>query len=524
MKLLNTGLSIALLSSVAVVAYAAEADPIVQVSGGQIKGRLVSDGGAVFKGVPFAQPPLGDLRWRDPAPVKPWTGVRDALEFGPVCTQQPRNLKQVEEDCLTLNLWTGEWPSKSPKPVMVWLYGGGNTGGLASVEYLDGTSMSRRGVILVTINYRVGIMGFFAHPGLTAESPRHASGNYGLLDQLAALKWIHDNIARFGGDPGRVTLFGQSAGGVDTAYLVASPSSKGLIHNAIQESGSPVHPMGSLAQAEQVGVKFAESVKAPSKAADAVKFLRAIPGPELQKVAVETLGQDNFVMFPLVDGHFIPEHPALLFKEGKEMAIPIITGSNSREEARRYNADDMRRVVRANFGSLAPKAEEFYGLANGGTGKDDPLLGNTLAQLPTDTKHRCGAVAESIWRNSHGRTTYQYQFDVPIAGEPFTKHTAEIPFVFGNLLPKGLPMGGPYTDADRKISDTIQTYWTNFAKNGDPNGNGLPKWPKSGPGLPYLEFTIHDGPVVGEGLRHDLCDMYIEGLKETIPANTAGST
>jgi para-nitrobenzyl esterase len=162
-------------------------------------------------------------------------------------------------------------------------------------------------------------------------------------------------------------------------------------------------------------------------------------------------------------------------------------------------------------------------LANGGTGKDDPLFGTTLAQIPTDTKHRCGAVIESIWRNSHGRTTYQYQFDVPIAGEPFTKHTAEIPFVFGNLLPEGSPMGGSYTNADRTVSEKIQTYWTNFAKTGNPNGNGLPEWPKSDARLPYLEFTIHDGPVVREALRRQICDMYIEALSETIPANTAGS-
>jgi para-nitrobenzyl esterase len=340
--LLNTALSMALLSSAAVATYASEAGPVVEVSGGQIQGRMIPGGGATFKGVPFAQPPIGDLRWRDPAPVKSWAGLRDAVDFGPPCTQQisRTNLKQTEksqENCLSLNLWTAEWPSKSPKPVMVWLYGGGNTAGLSSVDYLDGTSLSRRGVILVSVNYRVGILGFFAHPGLTAESQRHSSGNYGLLDQLAALKWIHENIARFGGDPQRVTLFGQSAGGIDTAYLAASPSSKGLIHYTIQESGSPIHPMGSLTQAEQLGVKFAESLKAPPGAADAVKFLRAMPGAELQKVAVATLGLDNFLMFPLIDGHLIPEYPALVYKHGNELPIPMITGNNAHEEARNYN-------------------------------------------------------------------------------------------------------------------------------------------------------------------------------------------
>jgi para-nitrobenzyl esterase len=228
-------------------------------------------------------------------------------------------------------------------------------------------------------------------------------------------------------------------------------------------------------------------------------------------------------MWPVIDGYLLSDYPALIYKAGKDMPIPMITGSNAHEEARNYDIPAMKRIIKANFGSLAPKAEEFYGLANGGTGNDDPLYGTTLAQIPTDTKHRCGAVFESFWRGTHGHPTYQYQFDVPVAGEPFTKHTAEIPFVFGNLLSSG-SMGGPYTDADRKISNDVQQYWTNFAKTGNPNGNGLPNWPKADPKTGrYLEFTIHEGPVVHEKLRQTICDMYIEGLKETIPANTAAS-
>jgi para-nitrobenzyl esterase len=396
MRFLNTLLSIAMLSS---AAYAGDADPVVRVTGGQIKGRALPSGGAAFKGVPFAQPPVGDLRWRDPVPVKAWTGVRDAGDFGPSCAQA--NRPDSEEDCLSLNLWTAEWPSKSPKPVMVWLYGGGNTAGQTAVPYLDGVSLSRRGVILVTVNYRVGIFGFFAHPGLTAESPHHSSGNYGLLDQLAALKWIHENIAKFGGDPARVTLFGQSAGGIDTAYTVASPLVTGLVHRAIQESGSPIHPILSLKDNEQLGVKFAESLKAPAGATEAVKFLRTIPSSELK--ARRDLGPDNLLVQPIIDGYFVAKNPPYVFRDGGEMAIPIITGSNAHEEARTYNIDDMKRVIKANFGSLSAQAEEFYGLANGGTGKDDPIYGNTLAQIPTDTKHGCGAVIESIWRNAHLR-------------------------------------------------------------------------------------------------------------------------
>ena len=521
MKLLNTALFQALLNSVALVVCAAEPDPLVQVVGGQIKGRLIPDGGAAFKGVPFAQPPVGDLRWREPAPVKDWTGVRDAGAFGPACTQQNRQQQTSQEDCLYLNLWTPDWPPKSPKPVMVWLHGGGNAMGRASVGYLDGTSLSRRGVILVTINYRLGVFGFLVHPGLTAESPHHSSGNYGLLDQLAVLKWVRENIAKFGGDPGNVTLFGQSAGAIDTSILVASPLSKGLIHRSIQESGPPLRQLGPVAQEEKVGVKFAESLKAPAGAAEAVKFLRSVSTADLQKASeAAKLRPDGVLARPVIDGWVMPRYPAYSYQDGQELPIPMIVGSNAREQAWIYKLEEMKQVIADNFGSLAPKAEEFYGLNKSALGNDDPLLGPASTQLTADTRHRCGAVAEAIWRSSHGRTTYEYQFDPPIAGEPATKHEAEIPFVFGNLLPSG-PLSGPFGEADKKISADIQQYWVNFAKTGNPNSNGLPTWSKFDPkARPYLEFTLHDGPLLREGLRRDVCDMFIEALKETIPSGS----
>ena len=335
-----------------------------------------------------------------------WTGVRDVADFGPSCVQDlagsnRQEAQVIKEDCLYLNVWTPEWPAKSPHAVMVWLYGGGNTAGLASVAYLDGTSLSRRGIVLVTINYRVGILGFLAHPALTAESPHHTSGNYGLLDELAALKWVHDNIAKFGGDPGKVTLFGQSAGGIDTAYLVTSPLSKGLIHRGIQESGSPIHPIGFLAQDEQLGIKFAGSLKAPAGAAEAVKFLRSMAAPDLQKATGAVLARESPLLWPHVDGYLIPEYPGLAYKEGKEQPIPLMTGNNAREEPRNYDLEAMKRVVKANFGALTPQAEEFYGFpaANGGTGKNDPFYGTTLAQIPTDTKHRCGVAGGELLKS-----------------------------------------------------------------------------------------------------------------------------
>ena len=218
----------------------------VSATGGQVRGAALPHG-AVFKGIPFAAPPVGDLRWREPMPVKPWQGARDATMFSPRCVQSGAD---VSEDCLYLNVWTAEWPSKSRKPVMLWIHGGGNFAGSGSDAVFDGESLAKRGVVLVSANYRLGAFGFFAHPELTAESSHHASGNYGLMDQVAALKWVRDNIARFGGDPRNITIFGESAGGLDINVLMTSPLAKGLYARLIGESGPVVAPP-SLAEGEK---------------------------------------------------------------------------------------------------------------------------------------------------------------------------------------------------------------------------------------------------------------------------------
>ena len=412
------------------------------------------------------------------------------------------------------------------KPVMLWLYGGSNTGGAGSVDYLDGTSLSRRGVVIVTINFRLGVFGFLAHPGLTAESPHRSSGNYGLLDQLAALKWVHDNIAKFGGDPGNVTLFGQSSGGMDTSFLVASPLAKGLIHRAIQESGPPIREYEPMADTERRGLRFAALMKAPAGAADAIKYLRSLPGPEVQKAAVAASKQEaHSAAITEIDGYLILKNSALIYQDGGDLPIPMIVGNNAREQTHSYKPEVMKKWLKDNFASLTPKAEEpgWLGRMAAALRNDDPLFGPSGTQITADTRQRCPAIAEGIWRSSHGRTTYEYMFDPPIAGEAFTRHSAEIPFVFSNLLPGGV-LGGPFTDADKKISADVQRYWVNFAKTGNPNGKGLPEWPKfDAAARPYLEFTIHDGPVARESLRRNICDWFIQALKETIPANTVAA-
>ena len=239
------GLVLALLTC---ASFAQEA-PSVAVTGGKIQGMLLKSGGAVFKGIPFAAPPVGELRWREPDPVKAWIGVRDATAFGARCMQ---NGKNVSEDCLYLNVWTPEWPAKSRKPVMLWIHGGGNFAGSSSEGIFDGHKLAKRGIVLVSANYRLGVFGFFAYPELTAESPHHASGNYGLMDQVAALKWVHENIAKFGGDPRNVTIFGESAGSLDINVLMTSPLAKGLFARLIGESGPVVAPP-SLAEGEKKG-------------------------------------------------------------------------------------------------------------------------------------------------------------------------------------------------------------------------------------------------------------------------------
>jgi len=523
-----SALSIALL---AISANAADVD--VAITSGQIRGSSLDQGGAVFKGVPYAQPPVGDLRWREPMPVKSWTGVRDATSFGSPCAQNSGNriMENSKEDCLFLNVWTPEWPVKSPKPVMVWMHGGGNYAGTGSSS--NGESLARHGVVLVTINYRLTIFGFFSHPELTAESPHHASGNYGLMDQIAALKWVRDNIAKFGGDPANVTVFGQSAGAVDVNVLMTSPLSKGLFQKVIAESGTvtrvpddaTVRMTGlgavmapksgaitysdapTLKEAEQDGINLATSLKAA--AAGALKFLRELSTADLLKpvgVARMSIGPANGIV---VDGWVFPKPPAQVFAEGQEHRLPLLVGNNSRERTPpQMSPDDLTKAVNAMYGPLAQRAFPLYNLASAEAPKPDPLYGGQAAQWVVDTMYRCPVVAELVWHAAAGNTAYEYQFDRAAPGREANgaTHGAEVGYVFGTL-------GANYAAADRDISAAMQEYWTNFAKTGNPNGGNLAKWPKFDPAArSYIEFT-DNGPVANEGLRRPFCDLYVDNMK-----------
>ncbi len=511
---------LALVALLAAPAFAAPL-PTIAVSGGTIRGGALEKGGAVFKGIPFAAAPVGDRRWREPAPVKAWTGVRDATSFGAPCAQNTggRMRKSSSEDCLFLNVWTPEWPTRARKPVMVWFHGGGNYAGTASGNNFDGESLARHGVVLVTINYRLTVFGFFAHPELTKESPHHASGNYGLMDQIAALKWVRDNISKFGGDPANVTIFGQSAGAVDVNVLMASPQAKGLFHKVIAESGTVTRvPDDATMRMTGLGAVMAprsgdtysdaltraEAEKEGEKLlSGSLKQLRALPAADLLKAVAAprmSIGPANGI---IVDGWIFPKPPAEVFAKGQEQRVPLLIGNNARERTPQTTTEELSQAVDAMYGPFASSAFALYKAS-----APDPLYGSAAAQWVVDTMYRCPVVVQLAWHAAAGNPAYEYQFDRAVPGREAAgaTHGAEVSYVFGNL-------GGNYGTADRELSAVMQQYWTNFARTGDPNGTGLTMWPKfdtSARG--FIEFT-GSGPVAHEGLRRPFCDLYLDNMK-----------
>jgi para-nitrobenzyl esterase len=509
---------------IAFVGSNARADfrPVVKVTGGPIKGALLDKGGAVFKGIPYAQPPVGDLRWREPMPVKPWTGVRDATAFGAVCPQRIFT-QSLKEDCLYLNIWTPEWPSHSRMPVMVWIPGGGNfAGGITpGSPDDDGERLARHGVVVVSLNYRLGTFGFFSYPALTRESPHHASGNQGILDQIAALKWVRENIATFGGDPHNVTIFGQSAGSVDASLLLATPLSKGLFERVIAESGSVVAPgqngFAVLREAESSGEKLAARWNVPPGAS--LQALRAIAAADILKadpdyMAPANVGHDPVPTWGVVDGYVFRESPIRTFMQGKEHRVALLHGSNSRDADVFGPPQDLNAAIAEDYGLLADRARKLY------AGAADSVYGAPANQWFTDRGFRCPAVAQLLWHSSAGSPSYQYEFARAVPGREGAGafHSMEISYVFGTVergirYPPPRPETRPSNAADEKISDVMQQYWTNFAKTGDPNGGGLPAWPKFDPASrAYIQFT-DAGPIAKEGLRRAQCDLFIENVK-----------
>jgi para-nitrobenzyl esterase len=512
--------AIAILCLGAALAFGAD-DLTVTIQSGRIKGAARATGGAEFLGIPYAEPPVGDLRWREPQPAKGWSEVRDATKFGAPCAQRDlggwnrHDVENGREDCLFLNVMTPKWPPKEKLAVMVWLHGGANEGGSASSAlYKDGT-LVQHGIILVTVNYRLGIFGFMAQRGLEQESPHHVSGNYGLLDQILALHWVHDNIAKFGGDPGNVTLFGQSAGARDSSLLMASPLAEGLFERVIQESGSALsYPLRTLAEAEAANDKILASLNVPVEGA--IESLRKQTAEALLKAAANHPPEGIPVIDPIVDGYVFPKSPEEILAAGEESSVDVLIGTTTREFGMQGSPDAIRKMIREFSGSMAEKLFEAYGLSNGGAGNTDPLFGPAGDQWFADLIFRCPIATEAIWHHGAHHVVYEYQFGRAIPGQEAqgSVHSADLPYVFG-FYPKGGNIAGAFGETDFKLADLIETYFTNFAKTGNPNGSGVPEWPPFDGSQRYVFFK-EDGQVVVEsgGLRRKQCDLYREALHE----------
>ncbi len=509
------------------------ADVQVKTTAGVVRGSTLPDSAIrAFKGVPYAAAPVGELRWQAPRPAVAWQGVRDATTYGAACLQGKIfgdiNFSDLSEDCLTLNVWTPAGRATDKLPVMVWIHGGGFQAGAGGEPRHDGEAFARKGIVLVTINYRLGAFGFLAHPELTRESGRNASGNYGMLDQVAALGWVKDNIAAFGGDPRNVTIFGESAGSFAVSALMASPLANGLFHKAIGQSGAffpaggPTLSLAPLPASEQQGLKLAAAL-----AADSLAALRAKPGADLLQAAMKM--QPWFA--PNLDGYFLPADVAGIYAAGKQSRVPLLAGWNADEirssvtlRKEKLTAQSFTAETRKRFGDQADAALKVYPAAT------DAEALESAASLASDTFIGYGTWK---WIETHLQTAhvpvYRYSFDrkIPVpAGEtvmgmPATsrdigaRHAGEIEYVFGALelsLPKV-----PWEPVDRKLSDAMTAYWANFARSGDPNGTGLPKWPRYDAGgrrVLHLDETIRDAPDTRR-LRYEFLDAFTGRQRST---------
>ena len=468
----------------------------VKVEGGWIQGT-VTDDLTVFKGIPFAAPPVGDLRWKAPQPVEKWEGVKQTTKFAPAPMQGGNPPSGKSEDCLYLNVWTPAKSADEKLPVLVWIYGGGFSFGSTAEPVYNGENLAKKGVILVSIAYRVGQLGFLALPELSAENPHHVSGNYGLLDQIAGLKWIQNNIAAFGGDPGKVTIFGESAGGISVSMLCASPLAKGLFQGAISESGGsfgPTRPttypgenMKTLKEAEVDGEAYVKKAGVSSIA-------------ELRKIEADKLpmGFGMGSAWPIVDGYVIPDDQYKLYKEGKYNDVSVLIGYNSDEGAsfsREKTPEEYIANVEKRYGKFADSLIKAY-----------PVGKNNVPKTARDLARDAAFGWQTwIWARLQSETgkskVFYYYFDqhpdYPKDSPRYgygSPHGQDVGYVFMNLD----TLNPQTTKSDLELSEAMGTYWTNFAKYGTPNGNGVPEWPAfsdANPEVMYLGPVPHIGPV-----------------------------
>lgn len=448
----------------------------------------------VFKGIPYATPPTGELRWKRPLPPKPWTGVRPAIEFSSSCIQ-PAPVHPQSEDCLYLNVWTSTGAHNAP--VMVWLHGGGYLNGSTALPYYDGSALAHFGAVVVTINYRLGIMGFFAHPQLSRETREHVSGNYGLLDQIAALQWVQENIAAFGGDARTVTIFGESAGAGSVSCLLFSPLAKGLFHRAIAESGALDdqlkdlrNPRGGIESAEHQGAELARELACGGGAV--LPCLREMRGSLLLKM-VHTISclecTERDTLGPVTDGYVIPGQPYQLLRAGKLNPAAVLTGSNRGEGTIVIGMRPVPDVagyhawVSARFRNQAATVLAAY------PAESNDAVRAALRDVYTDSWYLCPSRSLAAAEKS----SYLYQFTRVRPGmEMRTAHGSEIPYVFDTLR----TAVGRVEEVDRKLARLMSAAWYRFAATGNPNGDDLPEWPRyEQKSEAYLEF--------GESVRVD---------------------
>jgi para-nitrobenzyl esterase len=484
-----------------VFAASAHAQPVT-IKNGVVEGTLNSATGIrSYKGIPFAAPPVGPLRWKAPQPAIDWDGVRSAAQFGPRCMQQPVFNDMVfrsngmSEDCLYLNVWTPARSGKERLPVLVYFFGGGYLAGDGSEPRYDGESMAREGIVALTVNYRLNVFGFLAHPELTKESANHSSGNYALLDHVAALRWVRENIAAFGGDPSKVTIAGESAGSISVSALMASPLSKDLIAGAIGESGAmikPTLPPAPLAEAEQQGQKFAESALAPT-----ISALRAMSADDLLKAG----GGRGTRFAATIDGWVLPRSPADAFETGRQARVPLLVGSNSAESSWRtilgsepVTVENYKAALRRIHNDRVDEALKVYPAST------VEEVYRSATELASDQ-----FIAYSTWKwfDRHSRTSgkpvYYYFYAHPrparaggpgpgTAGPPAgAAHSAEIEYAMGNLATNTVYA---WTKTDEHVSAMMRSYFANFIKTGDPNGKGLPQWPAARSGDAVQRMTI----------------------------------
>lgn len=467
-----------LLYFILIVSCSEKALETIEVTGGEISGTTSADGAInIYKGIPYAAPPVGDLRWKAPQPAQPWEGVLECTAFGaspmqgdpvPFSMWSKEYLiedEPISEDALTLNVWTGAKSAEDKLPVVVWIYGGGFSSGGTNVPIYNGESFAREGVVFVSLNYRVGVFGFFAHPELTAESPNNASGNYGIMDQVAGLEWVKENIAAFGGDPENITIAGQSAGAMSVNTLVASPLTKGLFDRAIPQSGAMLTGgQMTLAQAEAAGQKAMEQMGATS-----ISALRGLSAEELMKMQMPR--------GPYIDGYVLPKQIIDIFEAKEQNKVDLLTGWNEDEGFTLgpiVGAEAYQERIKSQYADSAEEYLQYY------PGSTDEEAEKSQYEAGRDVTFGVQNYKWATMQAEQGGTNvYVYNFtrDVPGEGEYADYgafHTGEVPYAYDNLE----FVNRPWEETDRQLEKAMSTYWLNFIKMGNPNGADLPTWPK----------------------------------------------